>query len=79
MIENLNMKRVINIFFDRSGTEVMKELQKIHDMNTYKPMDASTLIYQYIKDALASLLFIAEKINWYIKARKVAVGSKHKT
>ena len=35
MIENFNMKKGINIFGDMSETAVVKELQKIHDMNTY--------------------------------------------
>ena len=48
-------------------------------MNTYKPMDASTLTYQERKDALDLLLFITDKRNGYIKAREVAVGSKQRT
>ena len=43
LIEHLNMKKGINIFGNRAETTVMKELQKIYDMKTYKPMDASTL------------------------------------
>ena len=43
LIEHLNMKNGINLFGNRTETAVMKELQKIYDMNTYKPMDASTL------------------------------------
>ena len=48
-------------------------------MNTYKPMDASKLSYQERKYALASMLFITEKRNGDVKARKVAIGSKHRT
>ena len=36
MIEYFNMKNGINIFGDRAETAVMKKLQNIHDMNTYK-------------------------------------------
>ena len=43
LIEHFNMKKGINIFGDRYKTAVIKELQNIHDMNTYKPIDASTL------------------------------------
>ena len=43
MIDNFNMKKGIGIFGDRDETTVMKELQNIHDMNTYKPIDASNL------------------------------------
>ena len=41
----LNTKKGINIFGDRDETALMKYLQKIHDMNTQKPMDASMLTY----------------------------------
>ena len=34
LIEYFNMKKVIDLFGDRTKTEVMKYLQKIHDMNT---------------------------------------------
>ena len=42
-------------------------------------MNASTLTYQERKYDLDSLLFITEKRNEDIKARKVAVGSKQRT
>ena len=61
MIDNLNTKKGINIFDYRAETAVMEELQKIHDMNTYEPMDASNLTYQERKYALASFIFITEK------------------
>ena len=48
-------------------------------MNTYKPMDESTLTYQERKYALVLLLFVTEKRNGDIKARKVAVGGNHRT
>ena len=79
LIENFNIKKSINIFGDRAETAVMKELQTIHDMNTYKPMDASKPTHQQIKYALASLLFITENRSGYIKAKKVAVGSNQRT
>ena len=43
MIEHFNIKKGIDIFDNRTETAVMKDLHNIHDMNTYKPMDASTL------------------------------------
>ena len=61
LINHFNTKKGINIFGNMSETAVMKELQKIHDMNTYKSMDASTLTYQERKYALASFIFITEK------------------
>ena len=58
LINHFNTKKGINIFGDRSETAVMKELQKIHDMNTYKQMDVYTMTYQERKDALRLLLFV---------------------
>ena len=61
LVDNFNMKKGIDIFGNRAETPVMKELQKIHDMNTYEPMDASMLTYQDRKYDLDSLLFIAKR------------------
>ena len=58
LVEQYNMKKGLELFGDRGEKEVTKELQNIHDMNTYKPMDASMLSYQDRKDALDSVLFI---------------------
>ena len=79
MIENFNMKKGIDLLGNMYETTVMKYLQKIHDMNTYEQMDTSTLTYQERKYALALIIFIIDKINGYIKERKVAVGSNQRT
>ena len=71
LIEHFNTKKGIDIFGDRAETAVMKELQKIHDMNIYKQMDASTLAQQERKYTLASILFTPEKRNREIKARNL--------
>ena len=79
LIDHFNMKKGVYIFGNIADTAVIKDLHKIHDMNTCEPMDAYKLTYQQIKDALGLLLFITEKINSDIKARKVDVGSKQIT
>ena len=43
LIDFLNTKKGINVFGKRAETAVMKYIKNIHDMNTYKPMDASKL------------------------------------
>ena len=45
LIDNFNMKKAISIFGNKAETVVMKDLQNIHDMNTYATMDAFTLTY----------------------------------
>ena len=48
-------------------------------MDTYEPVHKSDLMFEDRKKALASLMFITEKRNGDIKARKVADGSKQRT
>ena len=69
----------MELFGERYEKAVTKEIQKIHDMNTYKPVDAFKMSYQERKDALVSILFITEKRNGDVKARNVAIGSKKRT
>jgi hypothetical protein len=47
-------------------------------METYEPVDPKMLMYEDRKKALVSLLFITEKRNGDIKARKVTDGSKQR-
>ena len=57
---------------------MFKKLTQIHDLETYKPIDPKTVSCEDRKKALASRVFITEKRNGDIKARKVAVGSKQR-
>ena len=44
--EHYNMKNDLELFDERGEKAVTEELQNIHNMNTYEPMDASKLSYQ---------------------------------
>ena len=79
LVEHYSMNKGLELFGECGEKAVTKEPQKIHDMNTYKPMYASKIFYQERKDALASILFITEKSNGDVKTRKVAIGSKQRT
>ena len=68
LLQHFNIKKGTELFGDRTTGEVGKEIQQIHDMDTYVPMDASKLSYEDISKALADLMFITEKLNGYIKA-----------
>ena len=48
-------------------------------MDTYEPVHKTALTIEDRKKALTSLMFITEKRNGDIKARKVADGSKQRT
>ena len=57
LVEKYNTKKVLELFGERGEKAVTKELQKIHDMNTYDPMDSFKMSYQERKNAMASMLF----------------------
>ena len=56
----------------------MKELTKINGMDTYRPIDASTLTREQRKRALSPLLFLVEKSSGDIKGRMCVDGSKQR-
>ena len=67
------------MFREKADVAVVKELTQIHELETYKPIMASDMSWEENNKALESLLFITEKRNGNIKARKVADGSKQRT
>ena len=77
--QHFRPKKDLELFGDKADVAVQKELEQIHAMDTYKPVHKSDLTFEDRKKALASLLFITEKRNGDIKARKVADGSKQRT
>ena len=79
MAQQYSMKKAKELFGDKSDAAVMKELSQIHDFETYVPLHAKDLSWDEKKKALESLIFITEKRNGDIKARKVADGSKQRT
>ena len=58
LIDGFKIKKVIDISGERDEFAVMNELHKIHDMNTYKPMDVCMWIYQERKHSFALVVFI---------------------
>ena len=79
LVQHYNLKKGIELFGDRAEAATTKELQSIHDFGTYEPQDAKLLSREERFRALSALMFIVEKRNGDIKARKVAVGSKQRT
>ena len=62
MVQQFSLNKVLKEFGDRAKESTMKELTQIHDMDTYRPLDASTLTWEQRKRSLSSLLFIVEKL-----------------
>ena len=46
LIHQYNLKKGIELFRDKAEDVVMKELQQIHDMDVYVPMDPKELSYE---------------------------------
>ena len=60
--EHYSMKKVKELFGDRSDDAVMKELRQIHPFETYEPLKASNLTWEGKKEALNSLLFVTSSL-----------------
>ena len=75
MVQQFSLRAGINKFGDKATTSVSKELQKIHDMGTYKPVNPDKMTKEQKMDAMNSLLMISEKRDKKVKSRMVADGS----
>ena len=78
MVSQYYLKKGIDIFGDRAAKETSAELEKIHLMGAYEPMDAMKLTKKQKQQDLDSLLFVTEKRDGRIKSRKCAIGSKQR-
>lgn len=67
---NAGLKR----FGARGEVAVAKELNQFNMLNTFTPVDPTTLTYEQRRAALASLIFLTEKRDGQIKARACANG-----
>ena len=76
MLHYFSIKEGLNRYGEAGKQAVNKELQQLHDMVTYEPMDPEKLTRLENTEALASLMFLVEKRNGLIKAMAVADGSK---
>ena len=69
----------MELFGNRAKEATTNELQQIHDFGTYIPVMSKELTREEKIKALYALMFIVEKRDSRVKARKVAVGSKQRT
>ena len=78
MLQSFSIKAGLNRYGEAGKKAVNKDLQQLHDMDTYEPMNPDKLTRLENTKSLASLMFLVEKINGLIKARAVADGSKQR-
>ena len=74
MASHFPLKKRIAISGNKAEQATTGELQAIHDMGTYDPLDASTLTGDENLDALESLLFITEKKRCAYQKQKMRDG-----
>ena len=70
------MSKTKELFGDKAAVAVMRELNQINGFEAYVLLKASDLSWEENKKALESLIFMTEKRNRDIKARKVVGGTK---
>ncbi len=68
----------IKHFGNQGEIAVTKELQQFNKYGVFEPKLADELTDNDMKKALASLIFLKEKLNGDIKARSCANGSKQR-
>ena len=76
--QQYSMEKAKELFGDEANAAGMRELNQINNFDTYIPLKASDVSWEEKKKALKSLIFVTEKRNGDIKARKVANGSKQR-
>ena len=65
--------------FGKPGDKaILKDLNQLHDMKTFIPLDPKKLTIEDILKALSSLMFLVEKLDGAIKAITCADGIKQK-
>ena len=79
LVQQFNLKKGLGLFGNKAEVATLKELKQIHDMGTYVLLKASKMSRKDKMQALSSLMFIVEKRDGRVKARKCAVGSKQRT
>ena len=78
MAEHFPLKKGIALFGDKAEQATTEELQAIHDMGAYGPLDASKLTRDEKHDALESLFFIPGKRDGRMKSSKCAMVNKQR-
>ncbi|KAL7509413.1 hypothetical protein ACHAXN_008345, partial [Cyclotella atomus] len=73
-LQQYSIKAGLRKFGIRGERAVSKELQQLHDMVTFFPLDPSTIMREQRARAIASLMFLKEKRNRDIKGRACADG-----
>ena len=70
LVEAHSLRKGLKLFGQDGGNAVQKEMQQHHDMETYSPVDPSTLSYNDKKEAVGAMVNLVKKRTGQIKARQ---------
>ena len=76
IMAQLSMKAAIKKWGERARFAILKEMKQLHWRNSYKPKHWHGLTKEQKKQILESHVFVEEKKDGAIKARKVIGGNK---
>ena len=74
----MSLKQGIKRYRDRATDAVGTELNQLHDMSIFRPVDAGSLTEQQKQEALRLLMFIKEKRDGTVKGPACADGRKQR-
>ena len=75
-MQQYNLGKRLNKFGNKGQQAVTKELQQMHVMEAFTPMDATKLTYDDRNNSITALMLLTEKRNDDIKGRAVPDGRK---
>lgn len=78
MMQQFYYSKGLKMFGDKGNAAVTKELQQMHDMEAYTPIDAASLSDGEKQDAINQLMFLTQKRCGKVKARSCADGRKQR-
>lgn len=71
----MSLKQGLKVFGKKGEAGAMKEMQQLHDMETFFPRDPKSLTQEERIKALSSLIFLKEKSNGEVKGRTCVNGA----
>ena len=78
-VQQLSLKQAIEKWGDDAVEAAIKEVKQLHDRESFRPIDVSTLTPEQRRKVMRSFIFLVQKRNGVIKARKVTDGSIQRT
>ena len=78
MAHHLSVRAGLKRFGDRGEKDVRNELDQLHNMHMYDPVDPNKLTKKQRMDALNYIMFLIEKRDGDVNARACADGRKQR-